>query len=140
MRRIAFLFSLALTSTLTACDTDAPSADEAEFFKLPPSVCGRSGGPYGSCNYELSNTCGQELYCFESTAGSMCVPYAVDGQQPKMFATCKAKYGSALDCASGVCFHLCDEDADCLGGTVCSEIPGVCVWPTSDGGDTSSTG
>lgn len=139
MRNLALVFTLALTSALTACDTDTDvqPADVAENFPLPGNLnfCGRSGGPFGPCDHNLSSPCLQGLACVMTVEGDMCVPEAVDGKLPKAFSTCKAKYGSGFSCASGLCLHLCEDT--CLAGTVCAEVENVCVWPFPEG-DTST--
>lgn len=130
MRRIAFIFTIALAP---ACDADIQVGDVIETFNLPPADCGKPGKTYGPCADE---SCGADLYCLETVDGNMCVPYAVNGHPAKSAASCKTKYGNGFQCVSGVCLHLCSVDTDCLGGTICSEIPGVCVWSYTPAGST----
>ena len=83
--------------------------------------------------------CSEGLQCLATVDGDMCVPLAPDGTPPAGTDVCSAKVGGAVACVSGACVLACVTDAQCLSGTVCSEVPGVCVWPPQSGGGTTGT-
>lgn len=116
--------SILLTFIMAACD---------------PAQCPQMSGPFGPCITGYS-ACAEGSTCLSTADGDICLPPSPDGAPPQGYGTCIAKLGGTLSCMTGgSCLLTCDEDADCLGGTVCSEAAGACVWPPQSPGETTGT-
>lgn len=100
----------------------------------PPHKCGDEGQLFGPCPPD-THLCAPGLICLDSLPeGTIC---GVDDQEAwggLHTIACAAEVGvkaPTCDFFNDDCYSPCTSDAECLGGTVCSQQWGACVWPTS---------
>lgn len=120
MRRL-MLLTLIASMGLGACDL------------IEPGECLDVGQMFGPCmpDAEVPQGCAEGLACIEVPEGRICLPGS-DVDESDEASECAAWRGE-MSCsdAYGLCFLVCDKDdpRDCLGGTVCDDRHGLCVYP-----------
>lgn len=94
-----------------------------------PSQCTSDGNLFGQC---INHACNDGLTCFSGLAGDVCVRAAIEDVQPEDDA-CAVQIGDGqVECNDThwwACLVVCDNDAQCWGGTVCEENIGACMHP-----------
>ena len=112
---------------VTACDDQRAPAEERP--AVAPRALNPAGKVWGPCS---AVDCEFASECIKATEGTYCAPNCAWSECTKVqIDACGDLIGSGTATCSPdyVCKRLCDEDADCGIGMICSDPEGFCVNP-----------
>jgi hypothetical protein len=111
------------TILLSACGSIICGCDMIE-----PGECLAAGEMFGPCREQA---CGPGLLCMATTQGSICTPEldVIGTPEAESCALWRGTYGLFCSEEWDLCYIPCQDDTQCIGGTVCAEDWEMCVYP-----------
>lgn len=125
---VSIFIAVSTCSSIICGGCDWPPID----IPPPPPGCGEEGQLFGPCPPD-THLCAPGLICLDSLPdGTICGVDKASGPDGVEVVACAAQFGAkapTCDFFNEDCYSPCEDEPDCLNGTVCSHDWGACVWP-----------